>query len=333
MDVESLVLLVYIFCRMRNVGRRRIINRRRRRVLMALHRQQQARIVLAAQMQAATFMLMNMAHVAERAGDRNWMRRRRWTLPRPRFGWFEMILADNSLSHYWKEHFRMQKETFTRLVNLVAPEMDRRTTGMLEAISTLKQGAIALWPLGGGGSFRSTSAHFNVGKSTCVKITKQFCRALCRLSQRFIKFPANGRETTTAIALFQDVCRIPQAVGAINGTHIEIVAPDNPRNYFDRQHRYSVTMQAVVGENLMFLDTAIGYPGSFHDASATIYNLKSWGWRDPERACHYCEQYSNATLLARRWSIPSTSMANEALPKQRYPQPLTAAFQQITLLC
>lgn len=116
------------------------------------------------------------------------------------------------------------------------------------------------------GRFRNIFTHFDVGKSTCVKITKQFCQALSRLSQRFIKFPANGRETTTATALFQDVCQIPQAVGAIDGTHIEIVAPENPHDYFDRQHRYNVTMQAVVGENLAFLDTGIGYPGSLHDA-------------------------------------------------------------------
>ena len=78
--------------------------------------------------------------------------------------------------------------------------------------------------------------------------------------------PVNHRDTTRAIALFQEECKIPQAVGAIDGTHIEIVAPKNPFDYFDRQHRYSVIMQAVVGENLMFLDTAIGYPGSMHDA-------------------------------------------------------------------
>jgi len=126
--------------------------------------------------------------------------------------------------------------------------------------------SIALWRLAGGGSFREVSSHFDVGKSSCVTITKEFCRALNRFSRRFIKLPVNHHDTTRAIALFQDECKIPQAVGAIDGTHIEIVAPKNPFDYFDRQHRYSVIMQAVVGENLMFLETAIGYPGSMHDA-------------------------------------------------------------------
>ena len=86
-------------------------------------------------------------------------------------------------------------------------------------------------------------------------------RALQRYNVR-----SDRLETTTAIALFQDECKIPQAVGAIDATHIGIIAPEEPFDYFDRHHRYSVIMQAVVGENLMFLDTAIGYPGSMHDA-------------------------------------------------------------------
>ena len=100
-----------------------------------------------------------------------------------------------------------------------------------------------------------------------MKITKEFCQALDRLSRNYIQFPISCDETTRAIALFQDDCRFPHAIGAVDGTHTEIIAPKEPFDYFDdRHHRYSVIMQAVVGTNLKFLDTAIGYPGSMHDA-------------------------------------------------------------------
>ena len=46
-------------------------------------------------------------------------------------------------------------------------------------------------------------------------------RALQRYNVRLDRL-----ETTTAIALFQDECKIPQAVGAINATrHIGIIGP------------------------------------------------------------------------------------------------------------
>ena len=206
-------------------------------------------------------LLLAVARVANPRLDREF-----WVIPRPEIGWFEVILQDERQSRYWKEHFRMQKPTFLRLVENVEPEISKRDTVFRHAISPAKRVAIALWRLAGGASFRTIGTHFDVGKSTCVTITKEFCKALNRLAINYIKFPSNGDETARAIALFQDESKIPQAVGAIDGTHIEIIAPDQPFDYFDRHHRYSVTMQAVVGENLMFLDTAIGYPGSMHDA-------------------------------------------------------------------
>ena len=206
-------------------------------------------------------LLLAVARVANPRLDREF-----WVIPRPEIGGFEVILQDERQSRYWKEHFRMQKPTFLRLVEIVEPEICKRDTVFRHAISPAKRVAIALWRLAGGASFRAIGTHFDVGKSTCVAITKEFCKALNRLAINYIKFPSNGDETARAIALFQDESKIPQAVGAIDGTHIEIIAPDQPFDYFDRHHRYSVTMQAVVGENLMFLDTAIGYPGSMHDA-------------------------------------------------------------------
>ena len=157
----------------------------------------------------------------------------------------------------------MHKLTFLRLVETVEPEIYKRNTVFRDAISPEKPVAIVIWRLAGGASFRTITAHFDVRKSSCVTITKEFCEALNHFTGNYIKFPTNHDETARAIALFQDECKIPQA---IDGTHFEIIALDEPFDYFDRHHRYSVTMQAVVGENLMFLDTAIGYPGSMHDA-------------------------------------------------------------------
>lgn len=196
--------------------------------------------------------------------------RRFWTLPRPQIGWFEIQLNSASQTMYWKEHFRMRKDTFQQLVALVGPELERENTRFRQAVPVSKRVAISLWRLGGGSSYREIAAHFDVGKSTCVKITNEFCRALNRLANRFIKFPSTMRETSKAIAGFQQytTCQLPQVVGALDGTHITITAPvgQNPVDYFDREHNYSVILQAVVGEDMMFLDTAMGYPGSMHDA-------------------------------------------------------------------
>ena len=61
--------------------------------------------------------------------------------------------------------------------------------------------------------------------------------------------------------------QIPQAVGAIDGTHINIVAPEGEGKVFSRKQRYTIETQGVVGANLIFHDMATGFPGSCHDAS------------------------------------------------------------------
>ena len=65
-------------------------------------------------------------------------------------------------------------------------------------------------------------------------------------------------------------------VGAIDGTHIPIIKPDNsPSDYFNRKGFYSIIMQAVVDSSGIFLDAYIAWPGKVHDArvlaNSTLY--------------------------------------------------------------
>ena len=70
-------------------------------------------------MTSTTLTFLNVAHMRLQSMKTE----RPWTLPRPRFVWFELMLEDKSQSRYWKKHFRMRKDTFLRLVNLVSPEI------------------------------------------------------------------------------------------------------------------------------------------------------------------------------------------------------------------
>ena len=73
-------------------------------------------------------------------------------------------------------------------------------------------------------------------------------------------------------------CKIPQVVGAIDGTHVPIISPntDSKPDYYCRKQMYSINTQAVVGGNLLFLDLVTGFPGSMHDARvlrhSSLYN-------------------------------------------------------------
>lgn len=64
--------------------------------------------------------------------------------------------------------------------------------------------------------------------------------------------------------------RYPQAIGAIDGTHIPVLPPaDGKHDYICRKGYPSVVLQAVVDANLMFKDIYANTAGAAHDA--TVY--------------------------------------------------------------
>ena len=152
----------------------------------------------------------------------------------------------------------MRKETFEGIVQLVGPQMQRQDTQLRSAIPIQKRVAIAVWRLAIGDSYRAIGTVFGVGKSTAIEIALEFCRVLEGLAPNFIAFPQTKESVN---------CRVPQAVGAIDGTHTEIIAQSevNKFDYFDRNKRYSIILQGIVGANLKFLDIEVGYPGAMHD--------------------------------------------------------------------
>ena len=222
-------------------------------------------------------------------GDQNNPRfgRQFWMIPRPRF-WFEEVWQNAALNMYWHRHFRMRKETFKEIVQLVGPQMQRQDTQLRSAIPIQKHVAIAVWRLATGDSYRAIGTVFGVGKSTAIEITLEFCRVLEGLAPNFIVFPQTRDETMIAIASFKESvnCRVPQAVGAIDGTHIEIIAPSevNKFDYFDRNKRYSIILQGIVGANLKFLDIEVGYPGAMDDCRI----LKTLKYLQEQKSRKFC---------------------------------------------
>ena len=129
---------------------------------------------------------------------------------------------------------------------------------------------IGLWRLSTRNSFLTISKVFGIGKSAVIKLVNELFSELVRMSPEFIKFLKTTSETGAKIRTFCDftVCKIPQVVGEIDGTHIEIMAPssDSKVDYFSRKQKFTVNTQAVIGANFEFLDVARGYPCSVHDA-------------------------------------------------------------------
>ena len=101
----------------------------------------------------------------------------------------------------------------------------RQNTILREAITVEKRVAVALWRLATGISYRTVGLTFGIGRCTAMNVKDEFCSALMRRANDFIKFPKAEAETRQAIQKFQDISHFPQVVEALDGSHIPIKAP------------------------------------------------------------------------------------------------------------
>ena len=203
----------------------------------------------------------------ERSKKKARRKRRAWAWPRNQ-NWFELLLREPSLDSCWQEHFRVKRQTFEFLCDLLRTDLQRQDTRMRKATCVEKKILVGLWRLATGESFEKCGERFALGKSTCKTAFKSFEEGLLKRKDSFIKFPLTSEEIKDKINSFEELYGIPQIVGAIASHHIEMHTPsDNQEDYLDHKQRYSSILQVIADSDFRFIYVAPGFPGSFSDAN------------------------------------------------------------------
>ena len=152
--------------------------------------------------------------------------------------WFKDLLKE-FCNGTWKKDFRKFGESFRELVALLATRISKNYTSFRKTIPVEKRVAVGLWRLSTGNSYRCIANAFAIGKSTALKISKNFCSALRLKLCTYIKFSDSAVATKHAIETFKTYCnwKIPQNLGAIYCTHIFIKDPncESKYNYYCRK--------------------------------------------------------------------------------------------------
>ena len=180
--------------------------------------------------------------------------------------WWDRIASGFS-DEQWRENFRVSRETFNYLCLELKGEIKKKDTKLRQAVSVERRVAITLWRLATNGDYRSIGHMFGVAKGTVCVIVNDVCQAIVKvLLTRYVKFPS-GVQLKKVVNEFEARFGFPQCVGAVDGTHIPILAPQQcAKDYYNRKGYHSILMQAVVDHQYCFTDIYIGWPGSVHDA-------------------------------------------------------------------
>ena len=133
----------------------------------------------------------------------------------------------------WKQNLRVSSETLKVLCNKLKPYLGRRVVTR-QPLSVEERVTVTLWRLGTNVEFRTISHLFRVGILTASVTAWDVCSAIVeKLTPRFIAVLC-GNELEAVVEGFLSRWGFPQCVGAIDGSHIPIIAPtENATDYFN----------------------------------------------------------------------------------------------------
>ena len=249
--------------------------KRARRVRKAFYQQQARERLLFAFFMSASLVTMHWSAV-----------RVVWAKERSTY-WWERIVKLTFSPNDWIENFRMSESTFTYLCNELRQTIKKKDTEMRKAIPVEQRVAITLWRLATTTDYRTIGHLFGVSKATVCVIVKDVCSAIVEvLLNQYIKVPT-GDSLKEVMRGFEHKWGFPQCAGAVDGTHIPIMSPqDFPADYFNRKGWHSIIMQGMVDHLYRFTDVCIGWPGRVHDArvlgNSSVYQKGESGKLFPE---------------------------------------------------
>ncbi len=156
-----------------------------------------------------------------------------WCKKRSKQWWSEALSGVYGES-WWRDNLRITRENLCLFViNLRDKQLEVR-----EPIDVETRVAVTIWWLGTNIEYRSLAALFGLDRSTVGELINDTCSFIaCHLMPVYVCIP-HGESLRAIIDGFESRWGFPQAVGAIDGSHVPILKP---------QHSITIEKQSVVG--------------------------------------------------------------------------------------
>ncbi|XP_030764851.1 putative nuclease HARBI1 [Sitophilus oryzae] len=164
--------------------------------------------------------------------------------------------------------FRLTKDMVHYLCVTIVPHMSQTThpsavDPTLRIFSSLYFYATGSYQRTIGQTFQLSMAQNTVSK--CIDEVTDLI--VDHLTEEWIKFPRNFNDKLKIKRQFMEKYHFPGCIGAIDCTHIAIVAPaEEEHNYLNRKGFHSKNVQIICDANLKILNVNARWGGATHDA-------------------------------------------------------------------
>ncbi|XP_045118007.1 putative nuclease HARBI1 [Portunus trituberculatus] len=166
------------------------------------------------------------------------------------------------------KRYRLDRAGITFVTDLVRERL-KRPTVRNKALSPEMQVIITLRYLATGKMQQCSADDLGPSQQTISRVISDTLEALSdnAILSLFIRFPVTQLETQRRKEEFLQIAGFPEVIGAIDGTHVRIVAPSEYEAEFVNRKRYhSINVQFVFDARYHIIDVVAKWPGSVHDA-------------------------------------------------------------------
>jgi hypothetical protein len=201
------------------------------------------------------------------------------------------------LTHYpeeaFKRRYRMSRESFYELILLLGHQL-QNLSERGNPISPEKQVLVELRFFATGSFQAITGDSIGISQQSVSRIIANISKLIAGLYDQFIIFPTNQNSKSIMNGFYRlligenNTRSFPGVIGAIDCTHVEVLAPGAPNRevFRNRKGRISINVQVVCDADLIFTNVVVRWPGSVHDSRifsnseicARLINREVDGW-------------------------------------------------------
>jgi hypothetical protein len=185
----------------------------------------------------------------------------------------------------FKQIVRMNKDSFTRLVDLIKTHAIFHSTGRHKQHPVWVQLMVVLSRLGcdgNGASVGRNSRLFGVSYGSVCEFTNRVFTALLSMKDTEIYWPSAVERAEISRRFGRDH-GLPGAVGVVDGTYVNMSQKPavNGEVYFNRKSRYAMNVQLICDDRRRIIYYQLGWPGSVYDSTVFAQSslfLNPWAY-------------------------------------------------------
>ncbi|XP_026682547.1 uncharacterized protein LOC113469221 [Diaphorina citri] len=152
-----------------------------------------------------------------------------------------------------------------------------------------------------------------MGKSTVAHIVSEMAAVIWKvLKDEHMKTPT-ADDFKHISSDFEKLWNFPHCIGALDGKHIRINAPEHSGSqFFNYKHFFSIVLQALVDANYRFISIDVGGYGKQSDGGTFKASLLH------KKMCNHTLNLPNdEPFPGKRYCMPYVMIADEAYPLMR----------------